>query len=119
MAFKTETDTALIDAKIILDKVLYDDDYHNTLDLLGISRDAIKQVWHGLENIIYVHGIDYNLQTSIPSEYDTTTDDAAFSALGRVYDMLNEIEDPWLWTEEEDAMGDIVQTLAAELDIAD
>lgn len=117
MAFNTETDTALIDAEIILETVLADDDYHNTLDNLGISRDSINRVWSALKNLIYVHDIDHSLRTASPSEYDTTTDNAAFSALGRAYDMLNEIDDPWLWTEEEDAMGEIVQTLATELDL--
>lgn len=119
MSYKEETQRDIIDAKIMLRQTIYDDEYHATFDALGISRDAIRRIEGYLGEIIDVHGMDYDLRSAEPSEYDVSDEQAVFSLLGRAYGILNGIEDPWFWTEEEDAMGEIVQTLAAELDIAD
>lgn len=110
--YSKETQSALIDSKIILDCVLYDDQYHSTLRLINVDRSDVDAVWKILENIIYEQKVDWSAETGVKNEFDTTDDEQVWEALHRVYDMINGIDEPWLWTEYEDDMSTMIDTLA-------
>lgn len=117
MAYSEEAQSALIDAKMILDCVLYDDDYHNTLQQYGTSRESVKKVWDILENIIYEDQIDYNLETGEKNAFDTTDADQTWTALHKSYELVNGIDDPWLWTEREADLNEFCDDMRAMLEI--
>lgn len=109
MAYLPETNSAIIDAKLIMDKVLYNDDYYTTLGPCGIARDDIRSVWEQLENIVYENKIPYDAESGMANEYPaehwTQTDDT----LKAVRDRLDGIDDPEFWYEQEHAMNYIME----------
>lgn len=111
MSYLPETQSALIDAKLIMDKVLYNDDYYTTLSPCGIERSDMKALWQVLENVIYEHKIPYESESGLaaayPAEHWTQTDDA----LKAVRDRLDAIEDPEFWYEQEDGMNEVMDIL--------
>lgn len=117
MDFQESTITALIDVKVLLDRVLYDDNYHNTLSINSISRKDVEEIWKDVENIIYVHKIPYEAQSELPYSFNTTDDEGAMNTLNAAYELLVSIDDPWLWAEEEYAMTDIIDGLKNILDL--
>lgn len=111
MAYLPETNSAIIDAKLIMDKVLYNDDYYTTLGPCGIERSDMKEIWNLLEGMIYEQKIPYESESGMvaeyPAEHWTQTDDT----LKAVRDRLGGIDDPEFWYEQEHAMNDIMEIL--------
>lgn len=115
--YSIDTQQRLIDAKMLVDSVLYDDDYHNTLQLNSHRRDDVKRIYNALDNIIYENHVSYEMQTGVKNDYDTTDADDAQAALEKAAELLSAIDEPWLYSEYEDDMNEIANVFVEDLDI--
>lgn len=107
-------DNAVVDAKLILDSVLYDDEYHNTLAYWKIDRSEVDSVWHKLDDFIYDNKISYGEQTDSSFAGDTADSEGAAFAIDKAYALLADIEESdHLWFESGDELSDILTELYA------
>lgn len=106
--YKEETLATIIDSKILIENVLENNFYTNFLKDEKIKREYVENIKERLEELIKLHKISSNLQTNgIKNKFDINTSEDIIEILRYINKIINEIEDPWFWTENEDDLEEI------------
>lgn len=110
--YEDVTNSALVDCKMILERVLYGEDRNRWFDRYGVDRARVWEAWRYLDDIIYDDKISLeDCETGVLAEWPVESGEEAMDALRYIRDRFDEIEDPWFWTENEDVMNDVMEVL--------
>lgn len=109
--YEGETNAAIADAKIIIDRLLENDEFYHLLAPVDVDRTGIEEVSDMLNAMMEDQHITYEMKTEFSGRFALDHWTQTDAALQAVRDLLNSIEDPEFWCEKEGAVEDIMDVL--------
>lgn len=88
----SENAARVVDAKLIMDKVIYGNDLHGYLSEVGIDAHDAYDAWMGIDEIIRAEGLSYDMASGDVSEDTVEHWTEVDGALKQVRELLGEID---------------------------